>query len=102
MKERRRRVGMLAVLAAALLVVGCGGGEQGGGGGGGGGETPTASIVSDLPLQGSSRPQNETIVNAITLALEERDYMAGDVQIEYTSQDNATAQAGQWDEARCS
>lgn len=27
--------------------------------------------------------------------------MAGDVQIEYTSQDDATAQAGKWDEARC-
>src|SRR5215207_455541 len=99
----RRRVGMFAVLgvAAAFLVVGCGGGgseEQGGGEGGGG---PTATIVSDLPLQGASRGQQETVVNAITLALEERDYMAGDVQIEYVSQDDATAQAGKWDEARC-
>ncbi len=98
----RRRVGIFAALgvAAVFFVVGCGGGdggEQGGEGGGG----PTATIVSDLPLQGSSRPQNETIVNAITLALEERDYMAGDVQIEYVSQDDATAQAGKWDEARC-
>jgi branched-chain amino acid transport system substrate-binding protein len=59
-------------------------------------------MVSDLPLQGSSRPQNETIVNAITMALEERNYMAGDVQINYESQDNATAQAGKWDEAKCS
>ena len=88
---RRRRVGMLALLlvvAAAFFVAGCGGGggEQGGG--------PTATIVSDLPLQGSSRGQQETVVNAITLALEERDYMAGDVQIEYVSQDDATAQAG--------
>jgi branched-chain amino acid transport system substrate-binding protein len=93
---------MFAVLgvAAAFFVVGCGGGgeEQGGGEG----DSPTASIVSDLPLQGSARPQQETVVNAITLALEERDYMAGDVQIEYTSQDDATAQAGKWDEARCS
>src|SRR5215212_2470252 len=98
----RRRVGMFAVLgvAAAFLVVGCGGGggeEQGGEGGGG----PTATIVSDLPLQGSARARQETIVNAITLALEERNYMAGDVQIEYISQDDATAQAGKWDEARC-
>src|SRR3712207_1933469 len=98
----RRRVGMFAVLgvAAAFLVVGCGGGgggEQGGEGGGG----PTATIVSDLPLQGSARARQETIANAITLALEDRDYMAGDVQIEYISQDDATAQAGQWDEARC-
>src|SRR5919202_5516703 len=89
---------MLAVLGvvAAFLVAGCaggGGGQQGGG--------PTASIVSDFPLQGSARPQNETIVNAIKLALEERGNMAGDVQVEYTSQDDATAQAGKWDEARC-
>ena len=28
--------------------------------------------------------------------------MAGDVQIEYQSRDDATAQAGKWDEARCS
>src|SRR5215218_399743 len=99
----RRRVGMFAVLgvAAAFLVVACGGGgseEQGGGEGGGG---PTATIVSDLPLQGSARARQETIANAITLALEERNYMAGDVQIEYISQDDATAQAGKWDEARC-
>ena len=99
----KRRRGMLAVLgvAAAFVVAGCGGGGGGEQGGGEGGGSPTATIVSDLPLQGSSRPQNETIVNAITLALEERDYMAGDVQIDYQSQDNATAQAGQWDEARC-
>src|SRR5919202_640292 len=98
----RRRVGMFAVLgvAAAFLVVGCGGGggeEQSGEGGSG----PTATIVSDLPLQGTARARQETIADAITLALEERNYMAGDVQIEYTSQDDATAQAGKWDEARC-
>ena len=90
---------MLAVLGvvAAFVVAGCGGGQQGGGGGGG----PTATIVSDLPLQGSARGRQETIANAITLALEDRKYMAGDVQIEYISQDDATAQAGKWDEARC-
>jgi branched-chain amino acid transport system substrate-binding protein len=97
----RHRAGMLAVLgvAAALLVVGCGGGggEQGGGTGGG----PTATIVSDFPLQGSARPQNETIVNAIKLALEQRNNKAGDVTIDYQSQDDATAQAGKWDEAKC-
>jgi branched-chain amino acid transport system substrate-binding protein len=100
----RRRVGIFAALgvAAALFVVGCGGGEKGGGEKGGGeGDTQTVTIVSDLPLQGSSRPQNETIVNGITLALEERGYQAGDVTLNYESQDNATAQAGKWDEARC-
>jgi branched-chain amino acid transport system substrate-binding protein len=52
-------------------------------------------------LQGSARARQETIANAITLALEERGYTAGDVQIEYVSQDDATAQAGKWDEAQC-
>jgi branched-chain amino acid transport system substrate-binding protein len=98
---KRRRVWMLAALGvvAAFFAVGCSGGseEQGSGQGGG----PTATIVSDLPLQGTARGRQETIANAITLALEERNYMAGDVQIDYVSQDNATAQAGKWDEARC-
>jgi branched-chain amino acid transport system substrate-binding protein len=100
----KRSVEMLAVLGvvAAFVVAGCGGGGGGGEQGGGEGSgSPTATIVSDLPLQGSARARQETIANAITLALEERGYMAGDVQIEYVSQDDATAQAGKWDEARC-
>jgi branched-chain amino acid transport system substrate-binding protein len=63
--------------------------------------TPTATIVSDFPLQGPGQKENEPLVNAIKLALEERDYMAGDVQIEYTSQDDATPRARKWDEAKC-
>jgi branched-chain amino acid transport system substrate-binding protein len=99
--KRARRVGILAVLgvAAALLVVGCGGGA--GGGGEGGGEAPTAKIVSDLPLQGANRAQTTTMVNSIKLALEERDNKAGDINIEYESLDDATAQSGQWDAAKC-
>jgi len=99
--KRARRTGILAVLgvAAALLVVGCGGGA--GGGGGGGGEGPTAKIVSDLPMQGANRAQTTTMVNAIKLALQQRDYKAGDVGIEYEVLDDATAQAGQWDAAKC-
>jgi branched-chain amino acid transport system substrate-binding protein len=86
-------------IAAALLVVGCGG--AGGGGQDGGGEGPTAKIVSDLPLQGASRLETTTMVNAIKLAIAQRDGKAGDVKIEYESMDDATAQAGQWDEAKC-
>src|ERR671932_1633929 len=90
---------MLAVLvvAAMFFVAGCAGGEQGGGEASG----PTATIVSDLPLQGAGRAQQETVDNAIRLALEQRDYMAGDVRINYVSQDDATAQDGKWTEARC-
>jgi branched-chain amino acid transport system substrate-binding protein len=95
--KRARRAGIIAVLgvAAALLVVGCGGGA-GGGQGGGGEEGPTAKIVSDLPMQGANRAQTTTMVNAIRLALEQRDGKAGDVTIEYEVLDDATAQAFQF------
>jgi branched-chain amino acid transport system substrate-binding protein len=100
--NRARRSGILAVLgvaAALLLVVGCGGGA--GGGGGGEEEGPTAKIVSDLPLQGANRAQTTTMNNAIKLALQERDGKAGDINIEFEEMDDATAQAGQWDAAKC-
>jgi branched-chain amino acid transport system substrate-binding protein len=96
-----RRGISLAVLAAvtALLVIGCGGGGSQGDGGGGGGQT--VKIVSDLPLQGANRAQTTTMVNAIEMAIEERGGKAGSATIEYESLDDATAQAGQWDEAKC-
>jgi len=83
----------------AALVASCGGGGDQGGGGGGGGQT--VKIVSDLPRQGANRAQTTTMVNAIEMAIEERGGKAGDVSIEYESLDDATAQAGQWDEAKC-
>jgi branched-chain amino acid transport system substrate-binding protein len=98
-----RRGVSLAVLAAvtALLVIGCGGGGGQGGSGGGGGGGQTVKIVSDLPLQGANRAQTTTMVNAIEMAIEERGGKAGSATIEYESLDDATAQAGQWDEAKC-
>jgi branched-chain amino acid transport system substrate-binding protein len=99
---RGRRTGILAVLsiASVLMIAGCGGGA-GGGGGGGGGEAATAKIVSDLPMQGANRAQTTTMVNAIRMALEERDNKAGNINIEYEVLDDSTAQAGQWDAAKC-
>src|SRR5215211_2877321 len=99
--RRTRRVTGLVALGAvtALIAIGCGGG--GDSGGGGGGETPTAKIVSDLPRQGANRAQTTTMVNAINMAIDERNGKAGDVKIEYESLDDATAQAGQWDAAKC-
>jgi branched-chain amino acid transport system substrate-binding protein len=95
------RAGILAVLsiASVLMIVGCGG--AGGGGGGGGGEAATAKIVSDLPMQGANRAQTTTMVNAIKMAIEERGGKAGNVKIEYEALDDATAQSGQWDAAKC-
>ncbi len=97
----------LLVGAFALVAAGCGGEDEGGGGGGqaeeaeGGGEGTTVKIVSDLPLQGSSREQTETMVNAIKLYLEQIGNKAGDYTIEYESFDDATAAKGAWDEAKC-
>ena len=88
----------MAGLLAALLMVGCGG-ASGGGGDSGGGES--IKIVSDLPLQGANRAQTTTMVNAIELAIEERDGEVAGLQIDYESLDDATAQAGQWDPAKC-
>src|SRR5215217_724830 len=99
-----RRGVSITVLAvvSALLFIGCGGGgDQGGSGGGGGGGGQTVKIVSDLPLQGANRAQTITMVNAIEMAIEERGGKAGSATIEYESLDDATAQAGQWDEAKC-
>jgi branched-chain amino acid transport system substrate-binding protein len=91
-------IGLIVLGVVAALLAGCGGGGDQGGGGGGG---ETVTIVSDLPRQGANRAQTTTMVNAIELAIEERGGKAGNVKIEYESLDDATAQAGQWDEAKC-
>jgi branched-chain amino acid transport system substrate-binding protein len=113
MLKKRAMIGLLALLIAALslAVVGCGGDDDATGGGGetttedgggsGEGEGKTLKIVSDLPLQGASRAQAESMVNAIELYLEQIDYKAGPYTIEYESFDDATAAKGAWDEAVC-
>jgi branched-chain amino acid transport system substrate-binding protein len=103
----------LLVAALALVAAGCGGDD-------GGGEVtalPSSSctaleyegdgnpdyiIASDFPLQGSSRTQTEQIVAAIKYQLEQQDWKAGDYNIGFQSCDDATAQAGSWDSAKCS
>jgi branched-chain amino acid transport system substrate-binding protein len=100
--RRKMRQGVSVVVLAvvsALLFISCGGGGDQGGSGGGGGQT--VKIVSDLPRQGANRFQTTTMVNAIEMAIDERGGNAGDASIEYESLDDATAQAGQWDEAKC-
>ena len=100
MRKVRRGVSLVVLAAiSAVLFIACGGGGDSGGGGGGSAET--VKIVSDLPRQGANRAQTTTMVNAIELAIEERNGKAGDVKIEYESLDDSTAQAGQWDAAKC-
>ena len=109
----------LLVASLALMASGCGGDDEGDGGGDGGGITalpsssctgieykgegdPDLLLVSDFPLQGSSRTQTTQIVGAIRYLLDKQDWKAGDHNIAYQSCDDATAQAAKWDSGKCS
>ncbi|XAY06331.1 hypothetical protein DSM112329_03200 [Paraconexibacter sp. AEG42_29] len=58
----------------------------------------TANVYSSLPLQGASKDQTNAMVDGIKLALKEAGNKAGGVTVKYTSLDDSTAQAGNWDE----
>ncbi|MBA3367049.1 MAG: branched-chain amino acid ABC transporter substrate-binding protein [Actinobacteria bacterium] len=130
--KRRGVLGLMALILAALALVaaGCGGDDEDEGAGGttatettGGGSTsgvtalPSSSctkveyggdgdakylIVSDLPMQGSSRTQTVQMVKAIRYILEQRNWKAGEHNIAYQVCDDATAQAAKWDSGKCS
>lgn len=53
-------------------------------------------IVSSLPRTGSAKAQTDTIVNGITMALEEANWKAGAWTIKYEDLDDATAAEGKW------
>ena len=81
-------------------VVACGDDDDDGGGGGGGGGASGSKKVkfySSLPLQGSGRKQNIDVTRGVKLALKEANNKAGSCTISYTSLDDSTAAAGQWD-----
>jgi len=60
------------------------------------------TIVSDLPLQGSSGLQTRQMRTAIKAVLADADNKAGKFTVQYQSCDDSTAQAGKWDSATCS
>jgi branched-chain amino acid transport system substrate-binding protein len=88
-------VAVCVAIAVAGAISACGGGgsttSEGGGGGG------TVSFYSSLPLQGASSAQTKPMVNGMKLALDQAHNKAGDFSVEYTSLDDSTAQAGEWD-----
>jgi branched-chain amino acid transport system substrate-binding protein len=87
----RKAVAVSAVvIVGGVLAAGCGSSDDSGSGG-------TVDIYSSLPLQGASSAQTKPMVNGIKLALEEADNKAGDFDVEYTSLDDSTAAAGQWE-----
>ncbi|HET9675156.1 MAG TPA: branched-chain amino acid ABC transporter substrate-binding protein [Gaiellaceae bacterium] len=118
--RKRSLLALFALLVGSLALVaaGCGGDDEGSGGGGGsiqalpsssctgieykGDGDPDYLIVSDLPLQGSSRTQTTQIVGAIRYLLDKQGWKAGDHKIAFQSCDDATAQAGKWESGKCS
>jgi branched-chain amino acid transport system substrate-binding protein len=64
--------------------------------------SPQYILASDLPLQGSGRTQTIQMTKAINFILAGAGYKAGKYTIGYQSCDDATAQAGKWDSAKCS
>ena len=54
-------------------------------------------IYSSLPLQGASTAQTDPLVNGIKLALSQAGGKAGQCTVNYTSLDDSTAAAGEWD-----
>jgi branched-chain amino acid transport system substrate-binding protein len=100
---RVRAVAASGCLLAALAfgAAACGGDDEGGGGGGAEGRT-SLTIYSSLPLQGDSRPQSESVVNGMKLALEEANGKVGKFTVKYKSLDDATAAAGKWEPGQVS
>jgi branched-chain amino acid transport system substrate-binding protein len=85
---RLTKLGALAA-SAVFVVTACGSTGTDGGKG-------TIQIWSELPRQGSSKGQTDTIVNAIKLAIEDRGGAVDGWTINYVDQDDSTAEAGQW------
>ena len=113
LKTKGLFLGGLLIAVFALVAAGCGSS--------GGGSAPEALpsssctaieyegdgnpdylIVTDLPLQGSSRTQTIQIQDAVRSQLKAAGYKAGKYKIGYQSCDDSTAQAGKWDSGKCS
>jgi branched-chain amino acid transport system substrate-binding protein len=95
---RSRTIGIAgSCLALAVGVAACGSDDNSSSSGGGGGGGGTVDIYSSLPLQGASKDQTAAMVNGMKLALSEAGNKAGSLKVKYTSLDDSTAQAGNWD-----
>ena len=86
------KVGALAAIAV-LAFSACGTS-------GGGGDKGTIQIWSELPRQGSSKGQSDTIVAAIKYAIDEAGGKVDGWTVKYTDQDDSTAEAGAWTQER--
>jgi branched-chain amino acid transport system substrate-binding protein len=89
-----KAVAVCTAIAIAAAITACGGGGSSTSEGASGG---TVAFYSSLPLQGASSAQTKPMVNGMKLALEQANNKAGDFTVKYTSLDDSTAQAGEWD-----
>ncbi len=87
-----RRLLAVAFFASAAALVALAGGCTSADGG----SPTTIKIVSSMPRTGSAKEQTDTIVNGITMALDEAGWKAGAFKLEYQDLDDATAAAGNW------
>ena len=83
------------VAALSLGVAACGSDDDSSSDGGG-----TVNVYSSLPLQGASKAQTGAMVQGMNLAISEAGNKAGDTTVKYTSLDDSTAAAGNWDPAQ--
>lgn len=67
----------------------------------GGDEPPRLLLVSDLPLQGESRPITQAIADGVRHVLQRRGFEAGGYTVGFQSCDSSTAQSGGSDFFRC-
>ena len=67
----------------------------------GGGEPPRLLLVSDMPLQGESRPITQAIADGVRHVLQQRGFEAGGYTVGFQSCDSSTAQSGGSDVFRC-
>jgi branched-chain amino acid transport system substrate-binding protein len=113
---------LAAVGVLALVAAGCGSSKKSSGGGGSsatsgnvsalpasscskleykGSGKPDTLVVSDLPMQGSSRTQTVQMVQAIRYVLDRQSWKAGKYNVAFQVCDDATAQAAKWDSGKC-
>jgi branched-chain amino acid transport system substrate-binding protein len=84
---------LIAALSVGLAACGSDSSSSDSGGG-------TVDVYSSLPLQGASKAQTGALQQGIALAFDKAGNKAGDTTIKYTSLDDSTAQAGNWDPAQ--
>jgi branched-chain amino acid transport system substrate-binding protein len=84
----------VALIAVALGIAGCGGVGVSGASSAVGNQL---TVYSSLPLQGSSGPNSQQIVNGEKLALSQVGGHIGPFKISYLSMDDSNTKSGEWD-----